>query len=117
MKNNKTINIAMDDKKVLKDVLTDQSVVVNDKYAKYKTQTPNVNIPKFESRTESVEITYTGTMALVGLLGIFIWSNPTAAMSWYNFMLPIISFITLPNLAILIGLLLVVNKLLDFSKV
>lgn len=113
MKNNKTMNIAMDDKKVLKDVLTDKSIVVNDKYAKYKTQPPNVNIPKFESKTNSAEISYTGTMALIGLLGIFIWSNPTSAMCWYNFMLPIINLITLPNLAIVIGVLLVVNKLLD----
>ena len=117
MKNNKTMNIAMDDKRVLKNVLTDQSVVVEDKYAKYKAQSPNVNLPKFESKPESAEITYPGTMALIGLLGIFIWSNPTAAMCWYNFMLPIISFITLPNLAIAIGLLLIINKLLDFSKV
>lgn len=117
MKNNKTMNIAMDDKKVLKDVLTDKSIVVEDKYAKYKNQNMNINLPKFESKTESAEITYTGTMALIGLLGIFIWSNPTSAMCWYNFMLPIINLITIQNLAIAIGLLLVINKILDFTKV
>lgn len=109
----KTANIAMDDRRVLKDVITDQSVIVEDKYSKYKTQDLNTKSPKIKTESKSVEVSKEGLCGLIGLLGIFIYTNPTMALNWYNFCLPVINLITIPNLIIAISVLLIINKIID----
>lgn len=109
----KTANIAMDDRRVLKDIITDQSIIVEDKYAKYKTQKLNVNLPKNKTESKNIELSKEGLWGLIGLFGIFIYTNPTAALNWYNFCLPIINLITIPNLIIVTAALLIINKVLD----
>ena len=87
MKNN--IGIAVDDRRVLKGATTSQSIIVKDKYARYKTPELTIKTPKIKTEIKNAEISTTGIYGLIGLSGMFIWSNSTSALCWHNLFLPI----------------------------